>query len=450
MENNTNDTQSDAVTKSSTPIESKKRHCNQKHKNSSEEDSPQPEPTRFIQQREVLQKQHKSAKDDCDDCDDCDESGRKEISIKDFELLKLLGVGSAGHVYLVRKKDNKHLYAMKVLKKAKLSAKAQNRILTERNVLLNAHHPFISSLFFCFQTQTKLFIVMQYCAGGDFYSVIRRQPKGCLTDSQTKFYSSCVLLALEYLHFNGVLYRDLKPENILMRASGHIVLTDFDLSICSPESVHSRVMVKPYSHQGGVVSEPDVRVPAGIVGTAEYMAPEIIEGKPYNCIVDWWSFGILIYEMLFGRSPFRGKDMKSTFELIEKTHVEFPHHNDISQKAKDLIRALLHHNSKKRLGYAGGAAEIKDHPFFQDVKFQLLSSQTPPIVPRLSSELDCHYFQNLENDWSFDEDEKMINPDTLPDTSIWKRFTFIERSELDPDDLHHSQTNKKNMKEKNT
>jgi protein-serine/threonine kinase len=417
-----------------------------------------PLPRKFIQDREELLKKHPDSKEilrknsgdkDGDD-EDCGDDKKKTLSVNQFEMLKLLGVGSAGHVYLVKKKDNKHLYAMKVLKKDKLSTKAQSRILTERNVLLNAHHPFISTLFFCFQTQTKLFIVMQYCAGGDFYSVIQRQPKGCLTEPQAKFYASCVLLALEYLHFNGVVYRDLKPENILMRESGHIVLTDFDLSICSPESVHSRVMTKPYTHKGGVVSEPEVKVDAGLVGTAEYMAPEIIEGKPYTCIVDWWSYGILIYEMLYGKSPFRGKDMRVTFELIRQCHVEFPHHpqEEVSQKAKDLVRALLHHNQKKRLGYNGGAAEIKDHPFFNEVKFQLLSSTTPPILPKISTPTDSHYFKPLENDWPFDDASLVVDPAALPDNSIWKRFTVIDRSELDPDDINQSKISKKKEEKK--
>lgn len=176
------------------------------------------------------------------------------------------------------------------------------------------------------------------------------------------------------------------------------------------------------------------------------MAPEIIEGKPYTCIVDWWSYGILLFEMLFGRSPFRGKDMKETFDLIRQCHVEFPHHlqdHEVSPKSKDLIRALLHHNQKKRLGYNGGAAEIKDHPFFNEVKFQLLSSTVPPIKPSISEPADSHYFKHLENDWVFDDASLVVDPDTLPENSIWKRFSVIDRSDLDPDDIHLSKNNKK-------
>lgn len=122
------------------------------------------------------------------------------------------------------------------------------RALTERKILMNGNNPFISTLYFCFQTKLNLYIVMQYCAGGDFYNVINRQPNKCLTESQTKFYASCVLVALEYLHFYGIIYRDLKPENILMHESGHIILTDFDLSYHTNNQVISRVIIKPYSH----------------------------------------------------------------------------------------------------------------------------------------------------------------------------------------------------------
>jgi hypothetical protein len=172
------------------------------------------------------------------------------------------------------------------------------------------------------------------------------------------------------------------------------------------------------------------------------MAPEIIEGVLYTCAVDWWAFGVLMYEMLFGRSPFKGADMKKTFENICRAHVDFPHHphheESVSPKCKDLIKHLLHHNFKKRLGVLGGASEIKDHPFFVDVKFQLLPHQTPPIIPHVSSAIDSHYFHDFAKDpWSSDAEDqcRSLDPDTLPDDLIWKRFSNIDRGDLDPDDL---------------
>ena len=355
----------------------------------------------------------------------------EQVTINDFDKIALLGKGSCGKVYLVKHKKTNYPYAMKVLNKHK--RKTLNHALTERKILMNMKYPFISSLYFCFQTELNLYIVMQFCAGGDFYSVIRRQPHKCLTESQTKYYSSCILLALEYLHFNGIIYRDLKPENILMHESGHIMLTDFDLSICS-NKVIPRIVTKPYSRCSGVCMEPDIESDDW-VGTPEYMAPEIVEGKHYNCCVDWWSFGILIFEMLYSESPFCGENLNKTFQLIQKCHLEFPSNHtpyDISSKVKNLIKHLLIHEPEKRLGFAGGSTEIKDHPFFKDVEFQLLRNETPPIIPELSGPLDTHYFDNVEHCDQIEDKSNVINPETLGDENIWKAFNNINRVDSNP------------------
>ena len=359
---------------------------------------------------------------------------KNQVTIDDFEKINLLGAGSCGDVYLVRHKRTKYIYAMKRLKK---DTKRKNitRALTERQILTHTDYPFISTLFFCFQTELSLYIVMQYCAGGDFYYVIHGQPNNCLTEAQTKFYSSCILLALEYLHFNGIIYRDLKPENILMHESGHIVLTDFDLSFCSTDKVIPRVITKPYSHCMGVCAEPDIKCNEQ-VGTAEYMAPEVVIGKPYTSIVDWWSFGILFFEMLYGTTPFYGKTNCDIFKLIRKCQFEFPNHapdgSDVSSKAKKLIKSLLIYEPEKRLGFKGGSTEIKDHPFFKDVEFQLLRSQVPPIIPELSSRMDSHYFDHNMHGNPSEDTSKMVNLDTLDDNNIWKTFSDIDHENIDP------------------
>lgn len=357
-----------------------------------------------------------------------------QVTIDDFEKITLLGAGSCGNVYLVKHKKTNYPYAMKVLKKNK--RKTLNRALTERKILINMKYPFISTLFFCFQTELNLYIVMQYCAGGDFYNVIQRQPHNRLTEIQAKFYASCILLALEYLHFNGIIYRDLKPENILMYESGHIVLTDFDLSIYSTK-VTPRIVTKPYSHCTGVCIEPDIRV-EDWVGTPEYMAPEIIEGKHYNASVDWWSFGILIFEMLYGDSPFCGENTSKTFQLIHKCHLEFPSHPsyEVSSKVKNLIKHLLIHEPEKRLGFSGGSTEIKDHPFFKEVEFQLLRNQVPPIIPELSGPLDFHYFNDNGHCDNNEDNSNIINPDTLDSGNIWKVFNNINCEDIDPGTMY--------------
>jgi len=307
--------------------------------------------------------------------------------IENFEKLNVLGTGSSGTVYLVKHKDTHSLYAMKVIKKTN-SAYSNSKILTEYNILLNSAHPFISKLFSHFQSETEIFMIMPYCAGGDFYHFLHKQYLNCIKEEETCYYASCVLLALEYLHSNGIIYRDLKPENILVQADGHIILTDFDLSVCTKDRVIPHIFKKPYSHTCGIVAEPNI-VMNGEVGTPEYFAPEIINHKPYTCIIDWWSYGVLIYEMLYGHTPFKACDCKTIYKLIDECHIDFPHESPLgiklSHKVKNLIKKLLMHNPEKRLGYEGGATEIKDHPFFKHIHFQLLRSQIPPIIPIINN-----------------------------------------------------------------
>jgi len=275
---------------------------------------------------------------------------------------------------------------------------------------------------------------MQYCAGGEFYRVIQRQPMKCLTEADTRFYASEVLLALEYLHLKGFIYRDLKPENILMHATGHVLLTDFDLSKHASTPVQPRVVTKMFSGNTGVVSEPDL-VTNSFVGTEEYLAPEVIKGVGHNATIDWWTFGILIYEMLYGVTPFKGKTQQETFKNIQKNPVPFPNHPrnglPISKNIKSLLKALINLDSKKRLGAAGGATDIKDHPFFVGVKFQLLRTEKPPIVPKLTGPLDTKYFQEYQDNWEWDETE--VDPLKLPEKDKWRNFTDVDHGGRDPD-----------------
>jgi len=360
---------------------------------------------------------------------------KKKIGLNDFERLKLIGVGGVGHVYLVRLKGTQQLYAMKTCRK--LDMEKQNKIkraLTEREVLATADHPFISTLYYSFQSSTQLCFIMQYCAGGEFYRVIQRQPMKCLLEDQVKFYASEVLLALEYLHLKGFIYRDLKPENILMHATGHVLLTDFDLSKHAANPVQPRIVTKMFSGNTGVVSEPDL-ITNSFVGTEEYLAPEVIKGIGHNATVDWWTFGILIYEMLYGVTPFKGKNQQETFLKIQKQPlVNFPPHPrgvQVTKTVKTLLKALLTVDNKKRLGTTGGATDIKDHPFFKDIKWQLLRQITPPIVPKLSDPLDTKYFKDQQDTWEWDPAE--IDPTQLASNDKWKDFLDVDHGERDAD-----------------
>jgi len=241
--------------------------------------------------------------------------------------------------------------------------------------------------------------------------------------------------ALEYLHQKGFIYRDLKPENILMHATGHVLLTDFDLSKHATTPVQPRIVTKMFSGNTGVVSEPEL-ITNSFVGTEEYLAPEVIKGTGHDGSVDWWTFGILIYEMLYGVTPFKGKNQQDTFNKIQKqTEVTFPPHprgTAVTKTVKSLLKGLLTSDKKKRLGTTGGATDIKDHPFFKDIKWALLRQMTPPIVPKLSDPLDTRYFKkDLQDTWEWDEDE--IDPTLLAQNDKWKEFQDVDHGDRDAD-----------------
>jgi protein-serine/threonine kinase len=292
-------------------------------------------------------------------------------SANDFRKIKLLGDGSAGEVYLVENVNNKLKYAMKTFKNKKRQA------TRERDILLSTEHPFIIKMIHNFQDGDDFYLFLTYCECGDLYEFMMKRERRCFGEKQARYYSSCILLALEYLHSNGIVYRDLKLENILICSSGRILLSDFDLS--------SRGDVITKNFKDIEFSEPNITL-RGINGTPEYLAPEIVNSVPYTCIIDWWAFGVLIYEMLYSKTPFFHDNVEIMFYLIKEHDVIFPHHTPqgckISDKVRDLINDLLKYKPDDRLGFRGGAPEIKEHLFFKKVDFKSLHGQIPPIIPR--------------------------------------------------------------------
>lgn len=340
----------------------------------------------------------------------------KSNIIGDFKIIKQIWSGHGRMIYLVKHSGNDNAYAMKVLTKSDDKAFI-NKAIIEREILLNNEHPFISKLFYSFQTELRLYYIMQFCEAGNLYTLMKQQPDQCFTESQSKYYISCVLVALEFLHFNGIIHRDLKLDNILVYASGHIVLTDFGLSYISKNKVQANTFTKPYSQHFGVALKL-VDTIYETVGTAEYMAPEIHNKLKYTYMVDWWAFGIMLYELLHGRPPFKGKDWNHTKDLILKCSLEFS--KFIAIDTEDLIKQLLNFNAKNRLGFVGGASEVKDHPFFNNVQFQLLRNQIPPIIPKLRAYCSS-------SDIVFTDQSIIIDETLLPNNSIWKRFPTIKK-----------------------
>jgi len=277
-----------------------------------------------------------------------------------------------------------------------LQKKKIRRAFTEREILATADHPFIVTLYYCFQSEKKIVFIMEFCAGGEFYRVIHGAQEKCLQENVVKFYAAEVLLALEYLHMKGFIYRDLKPENVLLHESGHIRLTDFDLSKAA-QKLNSKAINDLAAGSYNFVNMP-MLLTNSFVGTEEYLAPEIILNEGHGAAVDFWTYGILIYEMTFRVTPFKGKSQDDTFNHILDGEVKFPenHVYNVSSSCKSLIKKLLHQDPKKRLGATHGASEIKKHKFFQNINFNLIRNMTPPIIPKVSGPTDTSNFKAFQ------------------------------------------------------
>ncbi|KAG9510039.1 Ribosomal protein S6 kinase alpha-1, partial [Fragariocoptes setiger] len=277
-----------------------------------------------------------------------------------FMPLKLLGMGSFARVFLVRKlngPDAGTLYAMKVLRKATLKFRDRVRSKKERDILAEIQHPFIVKLNYAFQTEGKLFLVLEFLRGGDLFTRLNKEVM--FTEEDVKFYMAEILLALTHLHSLGIIYRDLKPENILLDENGHIKLTDFGLS---KEALDE----KAYS----------------FCGTIEYMCPEVITRQGHSKSADFWSLGVVMFEMLTGVLPFQGANRKETLQQIMKAKLYMP--NNISSEAQCLLRCLFKRNPANRLGSGPrGSKDIMDHAFFKTVDFDKLLRKevTPPFRP---------------------------------------------------------------------
>ncbi|KAI3769132.1 hypothetical protein L6452_00232 [Arctium lappa] len=364
------------------------------------------------------------------------------LGLNHFRLLKRLGCGDIGSVYLCELTGTKCYFAMKVMDKVTLEGR--NKLLraqTEREILQSLDHPFLPSLYTHFETEKFSCLVMEFCPGGDLHMLRQRQPAKRFCEQAVKFYAAEILLAMEYLHMLGIVYRDLKPENVLVREDGHIMLTDFDLSLrCSvsptlvnssslenePLRKNSAYCVQPACIEPPSCIQPSCVVPTScfsprffssrskkdkkpkpkpeignqvrplpelmaeptgvrsmsFVGTHEYLAPEIIKNEGHGSAVDWWTLGIFLYELFFGKTPFKGSGNRATLMNVVGQPLRFPESPVVSFPARDLIRGLLVKEPRQRLAYKRGATEIKQHPFFEGVNWALIRCASPPEIPK--------------------------------------------------------------------
>ncbi|XVE59157.1 hypothetical protein DITRI_Ditri05aG0023100 [Diplodiscus trichospermus] len=323
------------------------------------------------------------------------DSGER-IGLNHFRPVKPLGSGDTGSVHLVELCGTGLYFAMKAMDKGvMLNRNKVHRACAEREILDMLDHPFLPALYASFQTKTHICLITDYCPGGELFMLLDRQPMKVMKEDAVRFYAAEVVVALEYLHCQGIIYRDLKPENVLLQGNGHVALTDFDLSCltsCKPQLLipatdEKKKRQKSHQQDPIFMAEP-MRASNSFVGTEEYIAPEIISGAGHTSAVDWWALGILLYEMLYGYTPFRGKTRQKTFANILQKELKFPRSIQASLHVKQLIYRLLHKDPKSRLGSREGASEIKRHPFFKGVNWALVRCMNPPEleVPLFATE----------------------------------------------------------------
>ena len=342
-------------------------------------------------------------------------TNKRHYGPQDFEVLRLLGKGTFGQVYQVRKKDTKRVYAMKVLSKKLIVKKNEvAHTIGERNILVSTAtnaSPFIVSLKFSFQTPTDLYLVTDFMSGGELFWHLQKE--GRFSEDRAKFYIAELVLALEYLHDHDIVYRDLKPENIMLDANGHIALCDFGLS---------KADLKGRTNT--------------FCGTTEYLAPELLlDETGYTKMVDFWSLGVLIFEMCCGWSPFFAEDNQKMYQKIAFGKVKFPR-DVLSPEGRSFVKGLLNRNPKHRLGAIDDGRELRVHPFFADIDWDALRQKKipPPFKPHLTSETDTSNFdpEFTQTSTSFMNKPQMATTPLSPGVQAkFAGFTYVDESAMD-------------------
>jgi serine/threonine protein kinase len=329
-----------------------------------------------------------------------------KVSLSDFDILKVLGTGAYGKVRMVRLRPTDQIFAMKSLSKRKLADLGLvEHTIAERNVLLNASHPFLVSARYSFQTDTKVFMVMDYIQGGEILERLRLESK--FSEAHARLYLAELVLAIEYLHSMNIVHRDLKPENVLIDEKGHCRITDF-----------------------GLVREAMGRddTTTTFCGTPDYMAPEMVQRRPYTRSVDWWALGVLAFEMLVGYPAFADPNVPKMYRMIVTAEIVFP--RDVSADAQSLINGLCQKDGSKRLG-AGerGTAEIREHPFFQSIDWGKVLAQTIPMpwIPPVEEVTEASQFNPLAT--ADDPNLSYEDPGDIPDELNMQLVGFTSTNE---------------------
>ncbi len=330
---------------------------------------------------------------------------KKEIKISksDFEIKKLIGKGSYGKVYLVRKKSNSKLFAMKEREKEQLKITNQKEhTKSERKLLEIINYQFIVKFYYAFQDKKYLYIITEFMQGGELFFHLYKET--FFDNEKTKFYTAEIILALIHLHSKNMIYRDLKPENILLGKDGHIKLTDFGMC-----KILNKKNKKTYT----------------LCGTPQYIAPEIFNNKGYDSSVDWWSLGCLTYEMLNGNPPFIFDKNNFNINIFNK-EIFYP--NSFTEEAKLFLKDILIVDPNKRLGSGkNGIENIKKHPFFNGINWEDLENKKviPPFIPNILDDTDL---ENFDKYFTREKISENIIVDDKVNESNYPNFTYMNNN----------------------
>jgi len=318
-----------------------------------------------------------------------DLSGEK-LTVGDFSLGKTLGTGAFGRVRFVTHKGNGRHYALKTLKKAAIiKMKQVDHIMSEKQILAKLQHPFIVNMFGSFHDPRYIYMVLEYIVGGEFFTHLRKA--GRFENEQSLFYAAQITCIFEYCHELNIVYRDLKPENILINADGYVKLTDFGFA-------------KVIEHRTYT-----------LCGTPEYIAPEVLLNKGHGKPVDWWTLGILVYEMIVGYPPFVDEDPMGIYQKILAGKITFP--KIFHKEAKSLVKKLLTPDLGKRFGnLKNGAADIKEHKWFKDLSWDDLVAKKieAPFKPAVKGATDTSNFDDYPDS---DQEPPAVNASQDPFTN---------------------------------
>ena len=321
---------------------------------------------------------------------------REKQTIREYESLKIIGRGAFGEVHVCREIKTGKIYAVKKIKKDILLQKNQIiHIRSEQKFMSKVKSPWIVDLKASFQEDDYLYLVMEFCQGGDFMNLLIK--KDILSEDEARFYTAELILAVESIHKLDCIHRDIKPDNILIDKNGHIKLSDFGLAKISENLGQSPILFNKKNKK----NRPTHQKNYSCVGTAYYVAPEVLKKTGYSEDIDWWSVGVIFFEMLVGYAPFCSEETKDVcYKVINwKKFLKIPDDIVLSREAEDLIAKMIN-NSNERLG-KNGVEEIKAHPFFKNVNWNNIRNTKAPFIPELQNDYDTKYFESFEYEEEF-------------------------------------------------